>query len=223
MSDPPVAGPHDVPRPRRLVAAGRLRGALGAALLIWITAACAGRRSPAVEPVEPGWSEDGVASWYGPNFHGNPTASGETFDMEAMTAAHPSLPLGSRVRVTVAETGRSAVLRVNDRGPFVDDRILDVSRGAARRLGFLRQGTARVRVEVVEAPPDCWEVQVGSYAEEDNARTMRARLRSAGEPVRLRPGPDGLTRVLAGPYDARDDALRLRGEWGGLLRACGSD
>lgn len=174
--------------------------------------------------MEAGWREEGTASWYGPGFHGRPTASGETFDMEAMTAAHPSLPLGTRVRVTALETGRNTVVRVNDRGPFVDDRILDVSRAAARRLGFLEAGTARVRVEVVEPPPeDCWAVQVGSYREERNARSMRRRLERAGEPARLEAGPRGFTRVVAGPYGERGDALRLRGEWGGVLRGCGDD
>lgn len=174
--------------------------------------------------MEPGWSEEGTASWYGPGFDGRPTASGETFDMEAMTAAHPSLPLGTRIRVTALETGRNTVLRVNDRGPFVDDRILDVSRAAARRLGFLEAGTARVRVEVIEGPPeDCWAVQIGSYADEENARSVRRRLERAGEPARLEAGPRGFTRVVAGPYGERGDALRLRGEWGGVLRSCGAD
>ncbi|MFW6193084.1 MAG: septal ring lytic transglycosylase RlpA family protein, partial [Gemmatimonadota bacterium] len=201
-----------------------VRGGGLAALLLAATAACAGRPPSGMESVEPGWSEEGTASWYGPGFHGRPTASGEAFDMEAMTAAHPSLPLGTRVRVTVVETGRNTSVRVNDRGPFVDDRILDVSRAAARRLGFLEAGKARVRVEVVEPPPeDCWAVQVGSYSERRNARAMRRRLEEAGEPARLEPGPRGLSRVVAGPYGSRRDALRLRGEWGGVLRGCGED
>ncbi len=234
---PVTAESHAVPRPAAIASPSPdgggdvrpspsrpARSAALAALLLAATAACAGRRAPDVETVEPGWSEEGTASWYGPGFHGRPTASGETFDMDAMTAAHPSLPLGTRVRVTVLETGRNTVVRVNDRGPFVDDRIVDVSRAAARRLGFLEAGTARVRVEVVEAPPeDCWAVQVGSYREEDNARSMRRQLERAGEPARLEPGPRGFTRVVAGPYDSRRDALRLRGEWGGVLRGCGDD
>lgn len=192
-------------------------------LLLLAAAACAGRRPVPAGNVEPGWSQEGTASWYGPRFHGRPTASGETFDMEAMTAAHPSLPLGTRIRVTVLETGRRTVLRVNDRGPFVDDRILDVSRAAARRLGFLEEGTARVRVEVVGSPPDCWEVQVGSYAEAGNAREVLRRLRREDEPARLEDGPRGFTRVVAGPYGDRAEALRLRGAWGGVLRACAEE
>ncbi len=91
----------------------------------------------------------GVASWYGAKFHGRTTASGEPYDMNAMTAAHPSLPFGTKVRVTNLENGRSVVLRINDRGPFAKRRIIDVSRHAAEHLGFLGTGLARVRVQVI--------------------------------------------------------------------------
>jgi len=96
-----------------------------------------------------GYQERGVASWYGVPYHGRTTASGETFDMNDLTAAHPSLPFGSRVRVTNLGNGRSLVLEINDRGPFVKQRIIDVSKRAAKELGFLRDGIARVRVEVL--------------------------------------------------------------------------
>lgn len=89
----------------------------------------------------------GVASWYGHPFHGRPTANGERYDMNDVTAAHPTLPLPSRVRVTNLENGRQLVLRVNDRGPFIDGRLIDVSRRAAQLLGFYREGLAEVRVE----------------------------------------------------------------------------
>ena len=91
----------------------------------------------------------GVASWYGGKFHGRTTASGEPYDMHALTAAHPSLPFGTKVRVTNLENGRSVVLKINDRGPFAKRRIIDVSRHAAEHLGFLGAGVARVRVEVI--------------------------------------------------------------------------
>lgn len=93
--------------------------------------------------------EVGVASWYGVPYHGRTTASGETYDMNDLTAAHPSLPFGARVRVTNLDNGRSLVLRINDRGPFVERRIIDVSKRAAQELGFLHDGLARVRVEVL--------------------------------------------------------------------------
>lgn len=95
------------------------------------------------------YNETGIASWYGPNFHGKYTADGEIFDMNALTAAHKTLPLPSIVRVTNLDNGRSIKLRVNDRGPFVKGRIIDVSRRAAQLLGFDGKGTARVRVEIV--------------------------------------------------------------------------
>jgi rare lipoprotein A len=91
----------------------------------------------------------GVASWYGAKVHGRTTASGEPYDMHAMTAAHPSLPFGTKVRVTNLENGRSVVLKINDRGPFAKRRIIDVSRHAAEHLGFLGSGLARVRIEVI--------------------------------------------------------------------------
>jgi len=95
------------------------------------------------------YSETGIASWYGPNFHGKPTANGEIFDMNQVSAAHRTLPLPSVVRVTNLDNGRSLKMRVNDRGPFARGRIIDVSRRSAQLLGFYRQGTARVRVEIV--------------------------------------------------------------------------
>lgn len=95
----------------------------------------------------------GLASWYGAKFHGRSTANGEKFDRTALTAAHPTLPLPSFVRVTVVETGKSAVLRINDRGPFKRGRIIDVSRAAADELGFRRAGHAKVRVEYLGPAP----------------------------------------------------------------------
>ncbi len=92
------------------------------------------------------YEQEGVASWYGTDFHGRPTANGEVYNMYDLTAAHPTLPLPSLVRVTNLENGRSAVVRVNDRGPFVKNRIIDLSKQAARALDFERKGTARVRV-----------------------------------------------------------------------------
>ncbi len=110
--------------------------------------------------------EEGIASWYGSDFHGRSTANGERYDMNALTAAHPTLPLPSIVRVTNLENGRSLKLRVNDRGPFVEGRVIDVSRRAAQELGFKNQGIARVRVEIVA----------------DESREIAARLTGGGPP-----------------------------------------
>jgi rare lipoprotein A len=102
---------------------------------------------------EPGYSETGMASWYGPNFHGQRTANGEVFDETALTAAHPTLPLSSLVQVTNLENGREVIVRVTDRGPFVDSRLIDLSRAAAQVLGFEAQGRARVHVRYLGPAP----------------------------------------------------------------------
>lgn len=105
---------------------------------------------PAEPPPEVGRTVDaGQASYYGDELAGNPTASGERFDPNGLTAAHRTLPLGSRVRVVNERTGESVVVRVNDRGPFAHGRVLDVSERAAREIGMLRRGTARVRIELL--------------------------------------------------------------------------
>lgn len=96
--------------------------------------------------------ERGLASWYGEQFQGNPTASGEAYDMNELTAASRTLPLGTKLKVTNLRNNRSLVLRVNDRGPFIDNRMLDVSKAAAWKLGFMASGLATVRMEVVSYP-----------------------------------------------------------------------
>lgn len=97
----------------------------------------------------PGKTERGGASWYGPGFHGKLTANGETFDQEALTAAHKTLKFNTRVRVTDLDTGQQVIVRINDRGPFVAGRIIDLSKGAARELGLLEKGVARVELVVL--------------------------------------------------------------------------
>jgi rare lipoprotein A len=106
-----------------------------------------------VPAYEPNYDEVGIASWYGPTFHGKASATGETFDENAMTAAHPTLPIPSIVRVTNLENGKTALVRLNDRGPFVDDRIIDLSKHAGEVLGLHAKGTAKVRVQYVGPAP----------------------------------------------------------------------
>ena len=101
----------------------------------------------------PNYDEVGIASWYGPTFHGKDSATGETFDEMAMTAAHPTLPIPSLVRVTNTENGKTVIVRLNDRGPFVDDRIIDLSKAAGAALDLHGKGTAKVRVQYVGAAP----------------------------------------------------------------------
>ncbi len=111
------------------------------------------KRPPSMR-VRPGTVFSGVASFYGPDFHGKLTANGEVYDMYGLTAAHRTLPLNTIIRVTNLANGKSLIVRINDRGPYVQGRMLDLSYGAALKLGFVSQGTTRVRVEVIEAGDD---------------------------------------------------------------------
>jgi rare lipoprotein A len=102
---------------------------------------------------DPNYRSEGIASWYGPDFHGKPTANGEIFDMNSISAAHPTLPMPSYLRVTNLANGRSIIVRINDRGPYAKERVTDLSIGAAKALGFYEQGLARVRIEYVGRAP----------------------------------------------------------------------
>ena len=104
------------------------------------------------------FSQTGKASWYGPGFHGKKTANGERFDMNTLTAAHRTLPISSRVRVTNLANGKSVVVRINDRGPYHGNRVMDLSKAAAQELGFIRTGTAQVKIEPL-APADGKTIQ----------------------------------------------------------------
>jgi peptidoglycan lytic transglycosylase len=147
-------------RPAR--AASR-RAVAAAALALAAACAHAPPRESAPPPPEPGrreraeegGAEVGLASFYGRRFQGRRTASGDRYDMHALTCAHPTAPFGARLRVTDLETGRSVVVRVNDRGPYAKGRVVDLSLAAAKQLGIVHRGVARVRVErVAEAPPE---------------------------------------------------------------------
>jgi len=133
-----------------------------------------------------GYAEEGVASWYGPNFHGKRTSNGEVYDMYKMTAAHKILPMNTTLKVTSLENGRSIVVRVNDRGPFVSGRVIDLSRAGAEALDMHRKGTARVRLETlggipgaetVDDIPGPFYVQVGAFVNPDNAERLLSRMR----------------------------------------------
>ena len=142
VAEPPIIGPPE-PRPRLARPKPRGHYKVGEPYRI---------RGVWYRPeVDYRYDATGEASWYGPNFHGRLTANGELFDENELTAAHITLPLPSVVRVTNLDNGRALTLRVNDRGPFIDGRILDVSKKAAKLLGFFRAGIARVRVQVLES------------------------------------------------------------------------
>lgn len=127
------------------------------------------------------YSETGMASWYGPAYDKRRAANGEIYDMNGMTAAHRTLPLNSIVRVTNVKTGDSALLRITDRGPFVNDRIIDLSKTAAQKLDVYRPGTALVKIEVLEAPAPIltggrWCVQIGGFKDVAVASALKDKL-----------------------------------------------
>lgn len=128
-----------------------------------------------------GYSEEGLASWYGSDFHGKPTASGEPYNMYAATAAHKILPMGTKVRVTNLRNGRTTVVRINDRGPFVSGRIIDLSRKAAEELDIVSTGTAPVKIATLDAVPGYtasgdmsgrFYVQIGAFTVRNNAASL---------------------------------------------------
>ena len=146
-------------------------------------------------------AETGIASWYGPGFRGKTTANGETFDTGELTAAHKTLPFGTLVSVTNLSNGRSVVVRINDRGPFVTGRIIDLSEAAARRIDMISSGTAPVRVEpeseAAPKAPDGLAIQVGAYGVAGNAVRVQRRLEEEGfEVVLQREGEITRVRVV---------------------------
>lgn len=178
----------------------------------------AGKRYDVLASSE-GFVERGIASWYGPRFHGRRASSGETYDMYAMTAAHPSLPLPTYAQVTNLENGRSATVRINDRGPFHANRVIDLSYAAARKLGVLQRGTAMVEVRTlnpklpatgstavvaIAAVPSMY-VQVGAFSDLANAEQLRAQLVLREMDVHIEHAPDAdtpLYRVRIGPLSS---------------------
>jgi rare lipoprotein A (peptidoglycan hydrolase) len=157
--------------------------------------------------------QDGVASWYGADFHGRTTSNGEVYDMDAFTAAHRTLPFGSRVRVTNQENGRQVVVRINDRGPFVAGRIIDLSRAAATLLDMLGPGTVPVRLEVLApATPEqrVFAVQVGAFVKAENAQRVQYDLRAAGIEAVLERTPTLVTRVVVDHVKEADLGATLK-------------
>jgi rare lipoprotein A len=125
--------------------------------------------------------ETGIASWYGPPYHNRRGSNGEVYDMHAMTAAHRTLPLGSIVRVVNVQTKASAIVRITDRGPFIDGRVVDLSKAAAEKIGMLQKGTTEVRIEVLKTPVPIesggrWAVQIGGFDHEAAARDLAGHL-----------------------------------------------
>ena len=172
-----------------------------------------------------GYSEEGIASWYGMKFQGRLTSNGEVFDVYKATAAHKSLPLPSFVRVTNLDNQASMIVRVNDRGPFVDDRLIDVSYGVAVRLGFAEQGTTRVRVDFIDVSgTDDWRntsseayrrLQLGAFGQKSSAEGLATAVRglvgpSVGVDVsKVSADQRTIYRVRLGPVEGADSAKQL--------------
>jgi len=169
---------------------------------------------PKVEKRESKGVQYGVASWYGPDFHGKPTSSGEIYDMYQLTCAHNTLPLGTIVIVTTLENGKSLELKVNDRGPFAKDRIIDVSYAAASILGVYEKGTAWVKVETIGPWIDEAQrltLQVASFTDETNAQRLAEQLRRDFDHVfvaTMETSTQKYHRVRVGQFEERDSALR---------------
>jgi len=144
------------------------------------------------------YTQEGFASWYGPGFHNRRASNGEIYDMNAMTAAHRDFPLNSVVRVTNEQTGHSAVVRITDRGPFVPNRIIDLSLAAAKQVDVWKSGTAMVKLEVISAPSPVdrggrWCVQIGALSKQKDAIRLKEHLLESFETTQVIqfPAPDG--------------------------------
>ena len=180
--------------------------------------ACSSRPPSRTSGTPPPRVAEGLASWYGLEEAGRATASGEAMAPEKLTAAHKTLPFGSLVRVTDLDTGKQVEVIINDRGPFVGGRIIDLSFAAARDLGIVDKGVARVRIEVIglEGPLAArrWRVQVGSFMDRASATGLSMFLQTEGySPVLVSEFEDGGTlyyRVWVGEFRERDGAERLQ-------------
>jgi rare lipoprotein A len=175
-------------------------------------------KEPAPEPTvsakaKPIYVETGLASWYGPNYHNKKGSNGEVYNQNAMTAAHRTIPLNSVVRVTNETTRHQVIVRITDRGPFIEDRIIDLSMAAAKAVDVWQPGTAMVKVEVLSSPAPIgeggrWCVQIGAFQSEDEARKLKEKLQDpyqtakviqftgpTGEWVRIRPEGDNKAKA----------------------------
>lgn len=188
-------------------------------LTVSYLAACSLPASRIPPPVTaPRVSQTGIASWYGPGFHGKTTASGVIYNQDDLTAAHQTLPLGTRVLVTNLENGRSIEVLINDRGPFAKGRIIDLSYAAGKILGMIGPGTIPVRIEVVGSGADKislikdsldYTLQLGSFSVLENARQLRDRVASTFSDVAIVPlntSTSTFYRVQVGQFSTRSSA-----------------
>jgi rare lipoprotein A len=198
-----------------------MRKALVVALAALVAAGCAHKKRttskvPAIAPI--GHTETGTASWYGYPYHGRPAADGEIYDMETLVAAHRTLPFQTWVRVTNLTNGKTVDVRIIDRGPFVDGRIIDLSHEAARQIDLIGPGLAKVRLEVIRAPANppggLFAVQVGAFRDQAAAERLRGQMAARYGSARLVPraGSPPLWRILVGAETTEEGAHRLAAE-----------
>jgi len=198
------------------------------------SASCAKKKRVTTHsPHAPAGSETGLASWYGYPYHGRAAANGEIYDMEKMTAAHRTLPFGTWVRVTNLTNNKTVEVRITDRGPFVDGRIIDLSRAAARAIDLIGPGIAQVRLDIIPPPANAptpaavsYSIQIGVFSDRDRAERLCQSLEPQfGSSVRIvaqrQPGRPDVWRVLAGAMSNLEDAnalaARLRQQLGEAL------
>ena len=200
-----------------------LRPCLAIALAAVLLAGCGHQKHPRPTPPPPappaapklGQTETGEASWYGHPYHGRRAANGEIYDMEKLTAAHRTLPFDTWLRVVNLDNSKTVEVRINDRGPFTEGRIIDLSHAAARAIDMLGSGTARVRLEVIRTPdytpPAVFAVQVGAFRNRANAERLRAEMQSLYGSARLvqRADTPDLWRVVAGSEPTQEAAKGL--------------
>src|SRR5581483_3316754 len=203
-----------------------LAGLIAAAAFAMAAGCSTSRPAPppviaSVPPPAAAPAQFGVASWYGPGFDGHPTSSGEIYNQNDLTAASTLYPLGSRVMVTNLDNGRSVEVRINDHGPYLKGRKIDLSRKAATVLGMMGPGTANVRLDLVSVPagasmgPPRYFVQVGSFANSSNANHLRSQLAAYYSDVRVdqvEAGSHRYYRVRMGGFATRDEAEVRAGE-----------
>lgn len=179
------------------------------------TISCGAKRG-VVKPIGvPGDGPTGLASWYGEAYQGRPTASGEIFDMNKMTAAHRTLPFGTQVQVTNLQNGKKTEVKINDRGPFLPERIIDLSYAAAKKIEMLIAGVVPVRLQFLYLPKDSpgkFVVQAGVFSDREAAMKLKETLQNKDGPVTItnERSPWGpVHRVLVGEFSKEEEALRL--------------
>jgi rare lipoprotein A len=230
-----VSSPERSSRPVKRVRCGCASGldniGFGFVLVIaamLLASSCGGKKVKVAKTPRMGSKESGIASWYGYPYHGRRAANGEIYDMEKLTAAHRTLPFDTWVRVRNLTNNKTVDVRIQDRGPFVNDRIIDLSKAAARQIEMIGPGIAKVTLTIIAPPPvkeiekepELFAVQVGAFRERTRAESVRDAMKSAYGQARIveRTLDGTIYRVLVGAEDTEDKATALAER----IRATGS-